>query len=279
MRYLSTGWEGPTREEKAFKARANLKNLIVIALVAACLYKAFAVPNGAPHIPHAPFHVLASMALFFLSTTALFAEFIVCPAPKKGEMGWRTLGTIGHAAYFTVQTLMLQTIYSGFTFAAGLSESPALAALVQYLAVWIGTQGIALTLLFFKHNWYEPRWRRDVLTMMETMYPRWGFLMLYSHTVPCIVAVADLLLLKDPAALYNHGMSLGTLSLVTLVYATLYTAWTKLLQHVINPNTLIYPFIEDLNSPLTIGAFIAVQWVAVSIVGAVVWYVFVAARL
>jgi hypothetical protein len=114
---------------------------------------------------------------------------------------------------------------------------------------------------------------------VEGMYPGWKYLVLFSNSVPCVVAVADLLLLKDPAALYDHGMSLGTMSMVILMYSALYTAWTKLLQHVVRPGTLVYPFIADLNTPRRIGVFVFLQWVAVLFVGCLLWLFCVSLRL
>jgi hypothetical protein len=243
MRYL-TNWNAPTNDEAAFKASANRKNLIAIAIIATGMYALCAKSGDAPRIPRDSYHVLVSAALFVLSAAALVAELVVRPPPKRGDR-----------------------------------ESPGLAAMVQYLAVWVATQSAALTLLFFKNNWYEPRWHRDVLVTMEGMYPGWKYLVLFSNSVPCVVAVADLLLLKDPAALYNHGMSLGTMSMVILMYSALYTAWTKLLQQVVRPGTLVYPFIADLNTPRRIGVFIFLQWVAVLFVGCLLWLFCVSLRL
>jgi hypothetical protein len=278
MRYL-TNWNAPTNDEAAFKASANRKNLIAIAIIATGMYALCAKSGDAPRIPRDSYHVLVSAALFVLSAAALVAELVVRPPPKRGDRIWNTLEPIGHAAYFTHQIIMLQAVYCGYGLAAALSESPGLAAMVQYLAVWVATQSAALTLLFFKNNWYEPRWHRDVLVTMEGMYPGWKYLVLFSNSVPCVVAVADLLLLKDPAALYNHGMSLGTMSMVILMYSALYTAWTKLLQQVVRPGTLVYPFIADLNTPRRIGVFIFLQWVAVLFVGCLLWLFCVSLRL
>ena len=204
-------------------------------------------------------------ALAATQAVVLWADIGAQPAPSSGDHKFYAIQPIGHAAFFTVQTLMLQFVVFASGAAAAALGDARLGCASMCLSLWTATQGVILTLNFFKLNWFEAKWRTQVAMPQEAKYPGWKALMLFTHVPALPLALVDLLLVQDGATLARFGPSPWTLAKVAVAYAVAYTAWLKTMQHVLRPGTLVYPFVADLNTPAKVSIFVVAQTALVSV--------------
>ena len=298
---LQNGWPAASEEEAAYRRKTLARDGVAVIVIAAlCLLFFAAAPSNnifkndragtspeegvtsltrPPRSPSSPTEQRISVVLFVLSALVLWSDIGLTPAPKRSDVVWNTIGVIGHAAYFTVQTLMLQTVYFAVGVVDAFTDSPRLEGFLCTLALWTATQSVALCVLFLKHNWTEARWRSEVYKPMEAAYPGWGELMLFTHITPAVLGLADLALLRDPVALHHTGPELMILAIAAFVYGTAYTAWLVLFERYLSPGTWIYPFAADLRRPRAAAAFVVVQSVFIILLAATLRYLFVSLRI
>ena len=122
-----------------------------------------------PDPADSPLALYVAAACAVSAAIMLLSDLLCLPPPRKDEPRWSIIAVVGHTSYFTLQTLFLQTAYFTVLTTAIYYQDGQLMALIYRLALWTNTQGVALTLLFFKLNWYEPKWRKNIMMPMHKM--------------------------------------------------------------------------------------------------------------
>ena len=201
--------------------------------------------------------VAVVMIITFLS------DLFGLPPPTKDQPKWNIISIIGHCSYFTLQTLFLQTAFTIVKAYAIVQESGQLFIVCSSLALWVNTQGAALTLLFFKLNWFEPKWQRDIQKPMEIMYPGISYIWLLGHVPSLPLALYDAIFLNHPSIVALHGAMWRTIVVVAFCYGAAYLLFAKIIQWTME--TLIYPFFKDISSLIKGVGFVVVVGTAVSI--------------
>lgn len=114
----------------------------------------------------------------------------------------------GRFGYLTVNIVCFHLIYWPLCLLAelfrarGLSKTHVLArkliGFTYATSVISGTFGIVLTILFLKFNWYEPKWRKNVLELYRSRGFVWiGPKVLFIHVNQIFVSFIDVLVIKD----------------------------------------------------------------------------------
>ena len=196
------------------------------------------------------------------------SDMFLLPYAAPGEPKWQTISIIGHCGFFTLQTLFLQTSYSLVKAYAIYTRNIQLVVVCYAVSLWVNTQGTALTILFFKLNWYEPKWQRDIQKPQEAIYPGISFLWLLGHVPSLPIAIVDALFFCNGSVVALLGAEYLTVVKVAFLYGFFYFLFTKLVQWYYG--TLIYPFIKDISTPLLSLAFVVIVGTAVSGMGYVI---------
>ena len=259
-------WPHAKPTEAAHSHRALVKDTV---LFLAMVYTFFHIAHTADELTpehqtltfSAPQQIGSILAAIVMVITFV-SDLFLLPHPTPDQPKWQTIAIIGHCGFFTLQTLFLQTCYALVKCYAVCTGHLQLMVVCYSLALWVNTQGTALTLLFFKLNWYEPKWQRDIQKPMEQQYPGISFLWLLGHVPSLPVALFDALLLCEASVVAVHGAKLRTVVQVAFVYGAVYLLFAKVVQY--SCATLIYPFIKDISSPVKCVGFVAVVGVAVS---------------
>ena len=204
--------------------------------------------------------LLAAIAMVITFVSDIF----LLPYPTPDQPKWQTVSIIGHCGFFTLQTLFLQTSYALVKAYAIYTGNAKLCVVCCSMALWVNTQGAALTLLFFKLNWYEPKWQRDIQKPNEKKYPGISFVWLVGHVPSLPIALFDVVFLNNAAVVAVHGAEYMTVVKVAFVYGALYLLFAKSVQS--KYGTLIYPFIKDISSPVKGFGFVVIVGSAVSVV-------------
>eukprot|EP00672_Neobodo_designis_P023757 CAMPEP_0174837642 /NCGR_PEP_ID=MMETSP1114-20130205/6877_1 /TAXON_ID=312471 /ORGANISM="Neobodo designis, Strain CCAP 1951/1" /LENGTH=281 /DNA_ID=CAMNT_0016071713 /DNA_START=45 /DNA_END=890 /DNA_ORIENTATION=+ len=265
-------WTKPTAESVAHQNQALRKDAAV-SLVAFLVIWYLCTTDAQPEelVQKTSPTVAATAALLVAAIASLVLDVKLAPPPTPADvMVWRALGTpLGHCSYFTVQTLFLHCIYLAIALYGEVTGSATARTAVCALCVWVTTQAIALAGLFLAHNWFERRWQEEVHAPLEVKYPGWGALMLTTHLLPAVVALIDFFVVRDAAAVLARGPSMSTMVAVAFGYGVAYTAWMKLVQHVLSPGTLMYPFVSDLHSVGKCASFVGAQGAAIAVLSCV----------
>ena len=124
------------------------------------------------------------------------------------------------------------------------------------------TQSVALTLLFFKLNWFESNWIREVKIPLEKKFPGISKIWLLGHVPSFFLGLIDAWS-TDPRLIKTYGADLRTIVRFAFCYGAAYLCWAKFWQFYTG-GTCIYPFVKDLNSALKCLGFVLVVGVAVS---------------
>ena len=191
------------------------------------------------------------------------ADMFLLPHPSPDEPKWQTIAIIGHSGFFTIQTLFLQTCYHVVKCYALFTGNIKLAIVCYAISLWVNTQGAALTLLFFKLNWYEPKWQRDIQKPMEKKYPGISFPWLLGHVPSLPIALVDAIFVTNGLVVAAHGAEHMTVVKIAYSYGFLYLLFCKYIQWQFD--SLIYPFIKDIAGPVKCIGFVVIVGSAVSI--------------
>lgn len=209
--------------------------------------------------------------------TFVWIEMAVLPPPDPARSPKKraVISIVGHAAFFTDQCLLIGLVYtigsSLCTFepwivgALPAAAQPQLAleighirTLTNSVGVFVGTMGIALSLLFYGLNWREKQWRQEVMGRFHPLGVPVGKLQWTAHMYTLPLSFIDLFVLKDRQLLLSLTPPFTHLSTVALIYATTFClVWTPLL-FLLNGGAWPYPFMYKLSTvkPFPVG------WVA-----------------
>lgn len=268
MSFFTATWPPKTPQQRAFHAAALKKDGIALCLVSGAFVVAAASATPIDSLPptSASGVLLAGLA-GILSTSALAVDLAWHPPPNVGDDVYNTLDCLGHAGFFTIQTLMLQSCYFLFSFYAMVAQDARVTSVVYGLSLWVGAQGIALTLLYYFLNWRDPVYQRDVVAENERRFPKFGAMMWWVHGPPLALSLLDLRFIKDKQLIATQGMHVSSLVVAALLYGAAFTSWMKALQLWLRPGTLVYPFVKMLDKPWRIIAFVLILWFFVSSIG------------
>lgn len=263
-----SGWPPATPAEARHWKSAIFKDVIIFIALIAGMIRASRM-EGAAMLDETQAElvfsnrnvVLAGICAVCMVLT-LCSDLFMLPAPRRTDPDWNSIGIIGHPGFFTLQTLFLQTAFTLVKAYALWSADVHLAALTFSIALWVDTQGVALTLLFFKLNWWEPKWQRDVQKPKEREYPGISTIWLLGHVPSLPLALLDALILSAPSVMEVHGAKLSTVIKIAFAYGSIYLLWAKVVQW--SMGSLIYPFIGEIDSPVKAGGFVIVVGSAVS---------------
>ena len=139
------------------------------------------------------------------------------------------------------------------------------------ISLWVNTQGVALTLLFFKLNWFEEKWQRDIQKPMEKDYPFISNIWLVGRVFSLPVAFVDALFLCPKTMMEMYGASLYSVIQIAFGYGFCYLCWAKFVQK--RYATLIYPFLADIDTWAKGIGFVIVVGTAVSAMASVIFLV------
>ena len=269
-------WPKPTKAERAHQNKALCKDAALFALM---MYVLTRIADGLPGLA-AEDEALAlrdaQTPLPFLYAciivvTVTKGDLTGTPPPSKGEPKWDSVATpLGHWAFFTLQTLFVQTAYLCLKAYGIYMGNTKILQLCLQISLWTNTQGVALTILFFKLNWFEAKWIRDVKKPLEKKFPGISQIFLLGHVPPLILGIVDAWS-TDPRLVSIYGSNLTTIIKIAFAYGTVYLCGAKFLQWQTG-GTCIYPFIKDLDSVPKCIAFILAVGAAVSLFACGVQY-------
>lgn len=267
-----TKWPSATPAEARHKRVALYKDAVVFVALVVGILMMGANEDGKGVGKENDDVVYPSPALAFalcgFMLFSLGSDLFLLPAPRRTSPTWNTISIIGHPAFFTMQTLFLQTAFALLKWWSFWTENAPLATVMFKISLWVDTQGIALTLLFFKLNWFEKKWQRDIQTPMEKDYPSISTVWLVGHVISFPVALLDALFLCPPAMMKVHGATLYAVVQIAFAYGFGYLLWAKFVEW--RYNTLIYPFLADIDNWAKSLGFVIVVGTAVS---AMAWVV------
>jgi len=174
------------------------------------------------------------------------------PAPTKDQDVYPLMSIAGEATYLTVWILYFQSVHMLATAAAETLQAcgvpcPRLVTFTHAAAVFIGTVGIMLTLLFLKFNYFEEKWQIEVRQLWERRGVPFGFYSLVEHVPSLPVGILDVLV-RDRRFLRLCCPSLAANSAVVLAFSLLYFVWMHLLWWLTGYKCWPYPFLKDLDT-------------------------------
>jgi hypothetical protein len=265
---MAASWPKPTEAERAHHTTALCKDAVIFA---GLVYALLQFANSLPGLPAEDVAVASSqtatpLPLLYacaIVVTLTKGDLTGLPPPSKGEPKWDTVSSpLGHFGYFTLQSLFLQTAYLCLKAYAIYTSNSRVLELCLVLSVWTNTQGVALTLLFFKLNWFESNWIREVKIPLEKKFPGISKIWLLGHVPSFFLGLIDAWS-TDPRLIKTYGADLRTIVRFAFCYGAAYLCWAKFWQFYTG-GTCIYPFVKDLNSALKCLGFVLVVGVAVS---------------
>jgi len=183
------------------------------------------------------------------------------PHPTKNDLNkWISMSIIGHSAFFTLQSLFLQTAYTLCKAYALCTGNTPLLIVCYGCSLWVNTQGAALTFLFLKLNWYEKEWQKD-REIVEKTHPGSGNVILFTHVMSLPVALFDAVFLCNSDLVATHGALYRTIVPVAFMYGFVYLVFAKGVQWSLD--CYIYPFMKEIDSVLKGAAFVGIVGIAV----------------
>lgn len=245
-------WDRGDAEERAVCTRVRIIDGTVLLLLFAALYAwsrtleplpvDAIVTTGAGSVP-----ARIVLALFQLSIAA--CNLVIQPGPFKRYPDYYTVLRVGGrtCTFFTSQSISVMTVvFTAWPVALMLEDYQLAHALLKGLTLWCALQGSILTLLFWRLNWVEKRWRNELRAELEREFPGWTSMSAYTHFPQFVQSGIDLLMCTKSAALAEYGMDLTQLACVACCYAVAYTAWICYLAD--SRAAHVYPFVKDLTT-------------------------------
>jgi len=161
------------------------------------------------------------------------------------ERKWHAIAWAGNSVFFTSQSLYLSTVYFGFSaWAEAFGGSDRRAACYAW-ALFAGTLGSAMTLLFLLLNWCDRAFHRE---LEDSSAARAGqpvkAILLAVHLPSVWIHVIDLTMVKDRALLVASAPPAASVLAAIAIYVLSYTAWI-MLNHKMNGGYWPYPFVTS----------------------------------
>ena len=159
--WLSLGY---SEADAATKRRiVNWCWVVFVALTAVMVAasRTFEARGDAPRF--SSFRCLSSLGLAAAVCYALVTDAYRNPPSLEGSPSHACGRWLGPYAYFTKHALTIQCVHLCLSFAGEATLDAQLLVMTHAFACFAAVVGIALTVLFLKLNWFEPKWRKEVL--------------------------------------------------------------------------------------------------------------------
>ena len=239
-------WPKPSKEESQHNNIALVKDFFVFTLFLFVMFYASSTidVNIAYDFPSS--QVSGSLFTACIMIAVMFVWVFEMPIPTKSDSKWDAIGAIGHASFYSLQALFLQTAYTLCKAYAMLTGNTKLLAATYRCALWTTVNGTGLTVLFFGLMWFQKKWQKEIGRPMEKTHPGASNVMFFVHLLPLFVAFFDIIFLCDTTFIIAHGAQWNTVVQMGFMYAAVYLCWCKFLQYKFN--CFIYPFIRDITN-------------------------------
>ena len=238
-------WEsfGCSDEDMVNKARLSRLTVGLLVLAFALVWPTGTLTEAVPSV------VRCVMAFLNLVTLVLAwaVDTYGTPPPEKDSDPYKVTRTIGPLAFFTKQTLCIQTIYAFVSF---LSEAALFVGPRTFnWLLWthrastaVAVAAVSLTLLFLRLNWYEATWRRETLDPWLQRGLPIKVIVLVSHLASLPVAFVDVVLVKRPNFDTDTDDVLFSAALLT-AYVIFFISITRI-NFYLNGRRYPYPFMR-----------------------------------
>lgn len=173
-------------------------------------------------------------------------KYKLCARGVGGHFSYLTVNIVAYNAYYWNLCLVGELLwiyhhrFEHFPVARAIRAS-------YSMAVFSSTLGTILTLLFLKFNWYEPKWREDVLDVYIKRGNR-SFVrkILFTHLNQLPIAFLDLVVVKQTHGVLNvFTPSLSSLFLCGVVYGAAYLVLVQMNWRM-NGGVYPYPFLDKI---------------------------------
>jgi len=256
----SASWPEPSAEEYSHNNKALAKDVVVFSTMIYILFYLSSTINEVTY----DFPMSQRIGSLITSSVMILVMFLWTfwnPHPTKNDLNkWISMSIIGHSAFFTLQSLFLQTAYTLCKAYALCTGNTPLLIVCYGCSLWVNTQGAALTFLFLKLNWYEKEWQKD-REIVEKTHPGSGNVILFTHVMSLPVALFDAVFLCNSDLVATHGALYRTIVPVAFMYGFVYLVFAKGVQWSLD--CYIYPFMKEIDSVLKGAAFVGIVGIAV----------------
>jgi len=256
----SASWPEPSAEEYSHNNKALAKDVVVFSTMIYILFYLSSTINEVTYdFPMS--QLIGSLITSSVMILVMFLWTFWNPHPTKNDLNkWISMSIIGHSAFFTLQSLFLQTAYTMCKAYALCTGNTPLLIVCYGCSLWVNTQGAALTFLFLKLNWYEKEWQKD-REIVEKTHPGSGNVILFTHVMSLPVALFDAVFLCNSDLVATHGALYRTIVPVAFMYGFVYLVFAKGVQWSLD--CYIYPFMKEIDSVLKGAAFVGIVGIAV----------------
>merc|ERR1712166_367721 len=256
----SASWPEPSAEEYSHNNKALAKDVVVFSTMIYILFYLSSTINEVTYdFPMS--QLIGSLITSSVMILVMFLWTFWNPHPTKNDLNkWISMSIIGHSAFFTLQSLFLQTAYTLCKAYALCTGNTPLLIVCYGCSLWVNTQGAALTFLFLKLNWYEKEWQKD-REIVEKTHPGSGNVILFTHVMSLPVALFDAVFLCNSDLVATHGALYRTIVPVAFMYGFVYLVFAKGVQWSLD--CYIYPFMKEIDSVLKGAAFVGIVGIAV----------------
>ena len=243
--WLSLGY---SEADAATKRRVvNWCWVVFVALTAVMVAasRTFEARGDAPHF--SSFRCLSSLGLAAAVCYALVTDAYRNPPSLEGSPSHACGRWLGPYAYFTKHALTIQCVHHCLSFAGEATLDPQLLVMTHAFACFAAVVGIALTVLFLKLNWFEPKWRKEVLEATNQRGVNFTEITLVSHLPPLPVAILDCFLAKRPGVFPLDMRNVMNVALFASCYCGFYVVLTLMNYKLVGRYP--YPFMRALKRP------------------------------
>lgn len=269
-------WAGWDEAELRTACLARLKGGVFIAMCGLVYVYLADLASGSGHLPEGVhpeaslWRALAQCLLLVAMSVQLFVELFRLPPSKSEDETYVLMQMAGKPIYLTFWILSIQFVHACAAAIAEVAlladkEVPGLSETSYAVALFVGTLGVVLTLLFLKFNWFEENWQKQWRVQWERRGIPYGILALLAHIPSLPVAILDLVV-KDVSFLKrctpSITVNLGAISVFTVAYISWIHIWWRASEFKSWP----YPFLHAFDTCLKRIIFTIAIWVAVSIV-------------
>jgi len=196
-----------------------------------------------PFDPNERWRVALTALATLLSWITLYFDVWKFVPPEKHDVKKRLLedNVNGHFSYLTFHIIFCTLLYWNTCLIAevawlyGITHDHEVAWARKLLkftyrgSTLVAAFGVTLAILFLKFNWFEKRWRAEVLEPYKQRGHTWfGPTILFTHLNQTPVALLDMLLIKNRQQLREHAAELELMALFVALYGIYYVTCTHL---------------------------------------------------
>uniref|UniRef100_A0A7S2S1R3 Uncharacterized protein n=1 Tax=Mucochytrium quahogii TaxID=96639 RepID=A0A7S2S1R3_9STRA len=190
-----------------------------------------------------------------LSWFTLYTDLMKATPPERGDFKMTLLenNVNGHYSYLTFHIMWLTFLYwttclvAEIAWVWGVTHHEDIAWARKVLRFCYASSsvvaglGVTLAVLFLKFNWFEPKWRKEVLELYEKRgFNFFGPLILFNHLSQTPIAMLDMYLIKNKTLYAITSPEFVTLAVFLACYGIFYISLTHVNFRM--SNTYPYPF-------------------------------------